>query len=101
MSNQSLVKVLGAAAVLAAVSFLPVDPVMANRCGQSDRVNNTLIMTGDSERKVLKAKPDREVRLETGHGGAAGFRFDFYERGVTIQIYTRSGVVIRICRVRD
>ncbi|MBS3744114.1 MAG: hypothetical protein KGY48_07180 [Wenzhouxiangellaceae bacterium] len=68
-------------------------------CYQSERFGQRLINTGDSERAVIELEPDREVRLETKFGGAAGWRYDFYKRERTIQIYVRSGVVVRICRV--
>jgi len=74
---------------------------LADNCSQSGRVGNSLIMAGDSERKVIEAKPDREVRLETKEGGAAGYRFDFYKRDVTLQVYTSAGKVTRVCRIRD
>lgn len=67
----------------------------------SVRLGSLMIMTGDSERRVVEAEPDRTVRLETREGGAAGYRHDFYERDQTIQIYVSAGQVTRICRVRD
>lgn len=70
-------------------------------CYDSERFGRRLIKTGDSERAVIELEPDREVRLETKFGGAAGYRYDFYKRDRTIQVYVRSGVVIRICRVPD
>lgn len=71
------------------------------RCSSSERFGNILIRVGDSERRVIEQKPDREVRLETTAGGAAGYRFDFYKRGRTVQVYTSAGVVTRICRIRE
>lgn len=70
-------------------------------CYSSERFGTQLVKTGDSERAVLELEPDREVRLETIFGGTAGWRYDFYKRDRTIQIYVRSGVVVRICRVPD
>jgi len=70
-------------------------------CYDSERFGTILIKVGDSERRVLKQEPDREVRLENRFGAIAGWRYDFYKRGRTIQIYVRSGVVYRICRVPD
>jgi len=70
-------------------------------CYSSERFGTRLIKTGDSERAVHELDPDREVRLETKFGGTAGWRYDFYKRDRTIQIYVRSGVVVRICRVPD
>ncbi len=67
----------------------------------SVRMGNALINVGDSERRVIQARPDREIQLETREGGAAGIRFDFYQRDQTVQIHVRSGRVIRICRVRN
>ncbi len=67
----------------------------------SARLGSVMIVTGDSERRVLEAEPDRTVRLETREGGAAGYRHDFYQRGQTVQIYVSAGQVTRICRVRD
>lgn len=70
-------------------------------CYQSERFGNRIVNTGDSERSVIRLEPDREVRLETKFGGTAGWRYDFYKRDRTIQVYVRSGVVVRICRVPD
>jgi hypothetical protein len=67
----------------------------------SARVNNTLVKVGDSDRRVLSAAPDRTVRLTTSAGGSAGTRYDFYQRGVTVQIYVAAGRVTRVCRIRD
>jgi len=73
----------------------------AIHCYSSERFGTQLVKTGDSERTVIELEPDREVRLETRFGGTAGWRYDFYKRDRTIQIYVRSGVVVRICRVPD
>ena len=73
----------------------------AIHCYSSERFGTQLVNTGDSERTVLELEADREVRLETRFGGTAGWRYDFYKRDRTIQIYVRSGVVVRICRVPD
>jgi len=70
-------------------------------CHSSERFGTRLVNTGDSERTVIELEPDREARLETRFGGTAGWRYDFYKRDRTIQIYVRSGVVMRICRVPD
>lgn len=70
-------------------------------CYDSERFGSILINVGDSERRVRERNPDREVRLENRFGATAGWRYDFYKRGRTIQIYVRSGVVYRICRVPD
>lgn len=70
-------------------------------CQQSERFGARLLEVGDSERKVRELEPDRRVRLETVFGGAAGWRYDFYKRKRTVQVYVRDGVVIRICRVPD
>jgi len=70
-------------------------------CGDTHRFGQTLVRVGDSERRALEARrPDREVQLETRHGGAAGYRLDFHERHSTVQIYVRAGIVTRICRAR-
>ena len=71
------------------------------RCYSSERFGNSLVRTGDSERKVIEAEPDRTVRLETNQGGAAGYRHDFYKQGRTVQVYVSTGVVIRICSIRE
>lgn len=84
------------------LAFVLVHPADARpTCGQSERFGSRLIMAGDSDRKVIEAGPDRTVRLETPEGGAAGYRFDFYRRGVTIQVYVQAGRVVRVCRIRD
>ncbi|NDY94384.1 DUF2845 domain-containing protein [Wenzhouxiangella sp. C33] len=77
------------------------DSARSTDCGQSERFGSRLIMAGDSERRVIEAGPDRTVRLETREGGAAGYRHDFYRRGVTIQVYVQAGRVVRVCRMRD
>jgi len=70
-------------------------------CLSSERFGTFLVRVGDSERRVIEAKPDRTVRLETREGGAAGFRHDFYKYGRTVQVYTSAGVVIRVCRIQE
>lgn len=70
-------------------------------CYSSERFGTELLNVGDSERAVIEKEPDREVLLETRFGGAAGYRYDFYKRNRTIQVYVRHGVVVRICRVPD
>ena len=71
------------------------------RCGSSERFGGKLVRTGDSERRVIEADPDRTVRLETSRGGAAGYRYEFYKRGRTVYVYTSAGFVVRVCRVRE
>jgi len=71
------------------------------RCGTAERFAGKLIKVGDSVRRVIEAGPDREVRLETRFGGAAGYRFEFYKYGRTVHIYTSGGVVTRVCRVSE
>lgn len=71
------------------------------KCGTSERIDRKLIRPGDSDRRVIEADPDRRVRLETRHGGAAGYRYEFYMRNKTVQIYVSSGVVVRVCRVYE
>ncbi|MGY6554387.1 MAG: hypothetical protein ACXIUM_07680 [Wenzhouxiangella sp.] len=89
------------------IALLALSPVLACfaeasiHCGSTERFGTILIRSGDSERRVLQAGPDRTVRLETREGGAAGFRHDFYRHDVTIQVYVRAGVVTEICRVRE
>ena len=70
-------------------------------CYDSERFGTVLINVGDSERRVLDQEPDREVRLTNRFGATAGWRYDFYKQNRTVQIYVRSGVVYRICRVPD
>lgn len=85
------------------LTLLAGSPVGAQvlECYSSERFGNRLVKTGDSERKVIELEPDREVQLENVFGAAAGYRYEFYKRDRTIQIYVRHGVVIRICRVPD
>lgn len=72
------------------------------QCSSSHRLAGTLIKVGDSERRVIQAqRPDREVQLETRQGGAAGYRLDYYLHQYTLQVYVQSGVITRICRVRN
>ena len=70
-------------------------------CGLSERIDGKLFRPGVSERRVLEAEPDRIVRLETREGGAAGYRYEFYVPGRTVQVYVSQGVVVRVCRVRE
>jgi len=70
-------------------------------CSSSERFGAKVIKVGDSERRVIEARPDREVSLETAQGGTAGYRFDFYKYGRTVQVYVQHGVVVRVCRVRE
>ena len=70
------------------------------RCYNSERFGNKLIQVGDGERLVLEQEPDREAQLENKFGAAAGYRYEFDRRNRTIQVYTESGVVTRICSVR-
>ena len=91
---RSLVAILLLSVTLAA-------PVWASCTLSSVRLPAGLVKVGDSERRVIQSEPDRVVRLETAAGGAAGYRFDFYRRGETIQVYTRAGRVIRVCRIRE
>lgn len=70
-------------------------------CYTAERFGTELLKVGDSERAVIEKKPDREVQMETIFGGAAGYRYDFYKRNRTVQVYVRHGVIIRICRVPD
>jgi hypothetical protein len=76
-------------------------PAQTVHCSSSERFGGTLIKVGDSERRVIEQEPDREVRLETREGGTAGYRFDFYKHGRTVQVYTSAGVVVRVCRIRE
>ena len=71
------------------------------RCYSSERFGNSLVRTGDSERKVIEAKPDRTVRLETSEGGAAGYRHEFYKPNRTVQVYIYAGQVTRICSIQE
>jgi hypothetical protein len=87
--------------ILVCSALLFAEPVVASCDLSSARVSNTLIKVGDSDRRVLSAEPDRTVRLTTSAGGSAGTRYDFYQRGVTVQIYVVAGRVTRVCRIRD
>jgi len=89
------------AALIAALAWSPHLAAQALECQTSERFGSQLLKVGDSERSVHELEPDREVRLETHYGGVAGYRYDFYKRGRTIQVYVRSGVVYQICRVPD
>jgi len=70
-------------------------------CYSSERFGTELLKVGDAERAVIEKAPDREVQLETIFGGAAGYRYDFYKRNRTIQVYVRHGIIVRICRAPD
>ena len=86
-------------AVLLSLATSSVSQVL--ECYDSERFGSILINVGDSERRVLDQQPDREVRLTNRFGATSGWRYDFYKQNRTIQIYVRSGVVYRICRVPD
>lgn len=90
-------------AALLAVAFIcfAAAPALASCELSSTRIGQELIRVGDSERRVIQMRPDREVSLQTAQGGAAGFRFDFYQQRQTVQVYTAAGRVTRICHVRD
>jgi hypothetical protein len=90
----------GIRALLAALAFMLASTAWSSCNLSSARIGNTLIKVGDAERRVIQIGPDREVQLENEQGGAAGFRFDFYQRDVTVQVYVRSGRVTRICHLR-
>ncbi len=66
----------------------------------SARLSTGLVKVGDSDRRVIESEPDRIVQLETRQGGAAGIRYEFYQRGQTLQIYVQAGRIKRVCRVR-
>ncbi len=87
--------------VLLAVALAVGTPALASCELSSARVNSTLVKVGDSDRRVISAQPDRIVRLTTSAGGSAGTRYDFYQRGLTIQVYVAAGRVSRVCRIRD
>ena len=93
--------ILFAFALALASTTTNVDAQASVSCSSSERFGNVLIRVGDSERRVIEAKPDRTVRLETDNGGAAGYRHDFYKYGRTVQVYVQAGVVTRVCRVRE
>lgn len=92
---------LAALSVAAMLLLAAPTPAQVLHCYSSERFGTKLVKVGDSERSVIELDPDREVAIENRFGAAAGFRFDFYKRGRTIQVYVRSGVVTRICRVPD
>jgi len=87
--------------VLLAAALVIGAPALASCELSSARVNNTLVKVGDSDRRVISAQPDRTVQLTTRAGGSAGIRYDFYQRGLTIQVYVVAGRVSRVCRIRD
>ncbi len=67
----------------------------------SARIGNLLLKVGDSERRVLEQQPSRTVQLQTRKGGAAGIRYDFYQRGKTVQVYVRGGRITLICHINE
>ena len=84
------------------VAALVVCGVVEASCSLSSaRLSAGLVKVGDADRRVIQSEPDRVVHLETRQGGAAGVRYDFYQRGQTLQIYVRAGRVVRVCRVRE
>lgn len=97
----SMVATIAVMSVAAMLLFAAPAPAQVLHCYSSERFGTKLVKVGDSERSVIELDPDREVAIENRFGAAAGFRFDFYKRGRTIQVYVESGVVTRICRVPD
>ncbi len=92
--------------VLAAALVVMTGPAFGQarlNCSSSERFGTNLIRVGNSERRVFQAagQPDLERQLTTPQGGSAGIRLDYYRNQETIQIYIESGVVVRICRIRD
>ena len=67
----------------------------------SVRLSAGLVKVGDTDRRVIESRPDRTVQLQTPEGGTAGIRYDFHERGQTVQVHVRAGRVVRVCRVRE
>lgn len=57
-----------------------------------------LISTGDSQGKVrqVAGEPDSVTVLQTRYGGAAGERWDYYERNKTITVWIQGGRVVGI-----
>jgi hypothetical protein len=87
--------------VLALASLNTAADAQSVSCSSSERFGNVLVRVGDSERRVIEAEPDRTVQLQTEEGGAAGYRYDFYKYGRTVQVYVSAGIVTRVCRVRE
>ncbi|HLS05686.1 MAG TPA: hypothetical protein VK036_05255 [Wenzhouxiangella sp.] len=83
------------------LAVLIAGPAVADSCSRSARINNKLVVVGDSVRRVDELGPDREWRLENRYGGSAGIRMDFYQRGKTVQVYIEAGRVTKICHLRD
>lgn len=88
-------------AILIVLSLAVAGTVEASCNLSSVRLSAGLVKVGDSDRRVIESRPDRTVQLETRQGGSAGTRYDFHERGQTVQVYVRSGRVVRVCRVRE
>jgi hypothetical protein len=90
--------------LLLGLAILVATPAFARiHCSETQRFGQHLVRVGDSERRVIQAagQPDQQRQLENRRGGAAGFRFDYYQRGQTVQVYIAAGVVTRICRIRE
>lgn len=69
-------------------------------CSPSERFpSGNLIQEGDAEAEVIQEGPDRTVQLQTPEGGAAGYRYEFFLKQKTVQVYTKHGVVTQICRI--
>lgn len=87
-------------ALLLVTIFLAA-PVWGSCELSSARIGNLLLKVGDSERRVLEQQPSRTIQLQTREGGAAGIRYDFYQRGKTVQVYVRGGRITRICHINE
>jgi hypothetical protein len=84
------------------IAALAVSVAAHATCNLSSvRLDDGLVKVGDSERRVIQSEPDRVVQLENRRGGAAGIRYDFYLRGLTVQVTVRAGRIMRVCRLRD
>jgi len=57
-----------------------------------------LVSTGDSTGKVrdVAGDPHNVVQLETRYGGAAGERWEYYERNRTITVWIQGGRVVAL-----
>jgi len=73
----------------------------SQKCNTSQRIGSKVIKKGDSERRVLELKPDRESEVQSKLGLFVGLRFDFYKSRSTIQVYVKQGIVTDVCIVRE
>jgi hypothetical protein len=91
-------RALAIALTLAAIVALATPPAAARSAASSYRCDRGLVVVGDSIASVYKVcgQPSRTVQLETGAGGAAGERLEYFFDRKVVMFIVRGGRVARI-----